>query len=140
MTKITIRVDGEMVRQGLEDLSAELPRIGRRRLRTFANRVVRKMQDYPPERPGQRYQRTGNLFYHWKIEETANGYAIENTATRKGRAYPQYVVGDAYGTSQAWMHTGRWSKLRDVVDQEAQTLPPEIEDDIVLVARRDGLA
>jgi hypothetical protein len=142
--RISITVDGELVRQGLEDIQAEIPKIGRRRLRTIANRVVRIEQAYPPERPNQTYVRTGNFFSHWEIKEITEGkksigYMIENRARNKrGREYGRFVVGDAYGASQAWMHRGRWSLLRDVIDEQVKKLPPQIADDIVMVARREG--
>lgn len=143
--RLEIGVNGEVVRQGLEDLQAEIPKIGRRRLRTVMNRIVRIMQAYPPERPGQTYQRTGTFFRSWKIEEITDkkygGYNIENTArsrNRKRTRYGIYVVGSAYGTRQAWMHRGRWLVFRDVVDEEVKKLPQPIAEDIVMVARRKG--
>lgn len=156
MTKLSIRVEGELVRQGLQDLSAEIPQIGRRGIRTVMNRIVRRMQEYPPEPAGQSkrvshtifgyiikavgYKRTGTLGRSWKIEEIDNGYQIENTArSKRGHRYSRYVVGDAYGTGQAWMHQGRWQVFRDVVDEEVEKLPPEIEQEIVMVARRNNL-
>jgi len=137
--RISIKVrGGALVRQGLENIHLETPQVGRRRVRTVLNRIVRRMQEYPEERPGSTYHRTGNLFYHWKIEPLSKiGYSISNTATRKGRAYPQYVVGDAYGISQAWMHKGRWPLFRDVTEEELLALPQEILDDLMLVARRE---
>jgi hypothetical protein len=138
-TGLTIQVDGELVRQGLENVAAEIPLIGRRRIRTVANRIVRRMQEYPDERPGQAYKRTGRLFYSWKIEEVQDGYRISNTAAFRGRPYAAWVVGDAYGTRQAWMHKGRWHLYRDVTEEEIAKLPPEIVADINLVARRVGL-
>lgn len=137
--QLTIKVNGNLVRKGLQDLTAEIPKIGRQQIRTVMNRIVRRMQEYPSERLGQRYRRTGRLFASWKIEEVQSGYTVANTAARKGRAYAQYVVGDAYGTSQAWMHKGRWQVMRDVVEQEVEKLPQEIENEIYMVARRVGL-
>jgi len=133
--RLTVRAKGfEMVRQGLEDLGAEVPKIGRRRMRTVMNRVVRRMQEYPSERPGQKYTRTGLFFRRWMIKEIARvGYRIENT-----RPAGQYVVGDAYGTTQAWMHKGRWPLFRDVTDEELKELPKEFLDEIMIVARREG--
>lgn len=153
--KLSINFNAEIVRQGLQDLAAEIPKIGRQGIRTVMERIKRKMQEYPAERAGQsvrqvhavlgytivakRYRRTGNLGSHWAIEPLKNGYAIENTAQFKGRRYGRYVVGDAYGTGQAWMHKGRWKLMRDVVEEELQELPREIEDTIEMVARREGL-
>lgn len=159
MPQISIKTNAPMVRQGLEDLGAEMPRIGRRRIRTMMERIKRRMQEYPPEPAGQstvsthnvlgrtykrargRYQRTGKLGASWAIEKVGGGmgYRLSNNAERKGRTYGQYVVGDAYGTGQAWMHKGRWQKLRDVVDEEVEQLPEEIDGEIILVARRVGL-
>ena len=138
MTQLSFWVKGEIVRKGLQDLSAELPKIGRQQLRFMIERVYRRVSPYPPKRPGQKYIRTGDLFSHWILgpSTTVNpGYAIENDMP-----YAKYVIGDAYGTSQAWMHKGRWLKLRDAMDQEIEKMPAEIEAQINMVARRDGLA
>jgi hypothetical protein len=139
VTQLTIRVHSDLVRQGLENLADELPRIGRRRIRTMVDRVIRRMQEYPNERPGQTYKRTGRLFYSWTVESLDNGYRIGNDASRRGRDYAKYVVGDAYGTSQAWMHAGRWAKYRNVVEEEIMWLPHAVIEDINLVARRNNL-
>jgi hypothetical protein len=158
MPRISIHVKTDLVRQGLEDLFSEVPKIGRRRIRTIMERIKRAMQEYPPERTGQsaptphpivgtvyakvpgRYQRTGNLGSHWAIAETKNhdGYYVENTAERKGKPYGKYVVGSADGSGQAWMHKGRWKLFRDVTEQELKALPKIIRDEIVLVSRREG--
>lgn len=138
--KISVNVKGQLVRAGLQNLAAEVPQVGRRQIRTRMDRIKRRMEAYPPERPGQKYIRTGQMFYSWRIQPTErNGYSLENFATRKGVNYPRYVVGDAYGQGQAWMHRGRWELLRDVVEIELQDLPEEIRREIVMVARRHGL-
>jgi len=159
MPQISVKTTAPLVRQGLENLTAEIPQIGRRRIRTVMERIKRRMQEYPPEPAGQstasshsalgtifrptkgRYRRTGNLGASWKIEEISGsmGYTISNDAQRKGRSYGQYVVGDAYGTSQAWMHQGRWQKLRDVAEEEVDTLPEDVNNEILMVARRNNL-
>lgn len=133
--QLSIRVKTELVRQGLENLSQEMPAIGRRRMRTVLERVKRVMEAYPAERPGQTYKRTGNLFSGWRLRQLENnkGYSLGNV-----REYAQYVVGDAYGTSQAWMHKGRWSNFRDVTEKELEAVPEELEKEIVMVARREG--
>lgn len=156
--QITINTNGQLVRKGLADLSAELPKIPRQPIRTVMERIKRRMQEYPPEPAGQsiasphsilgkiyrpakrRYQRTGLLGARWSIEyKGESGYIIKNTAARKGRKYGVYVVGDSYGQRQAWMHQGRWQVFRDVADEEIDKLPPELERQIVMVARRVGL-
>ena len=84
--RLTVGVEGEIVRKGLQNLSAEIPKIGRQQIRTVMNRIVRRQQAYPAERAGQKYRRTGNLFSHWKIEEVRNGYQLSNTAKRNGQS------------------------------------------------------
>lgn len=148
---------GELVRQGAQNLEAEVPQVGRRQIRTVMDRIKRRMEAYPAERPGQsktgshpilgttytavRYKRTGKLGRSWRIEKAGNsGYIIRNDARdKRRRAYGRYVVGDAYGTGQAWMHRGRWQVLRDVADEEVAKLPPAVEREIEMVARRAGL-
>lgn len=137
--QLSIRIDGELVRKGLQDLSAEIPKVGRQQIRFTTERIVRRMQAYPGERPGQKYVRTGRLFRSWKIDSDGKTrYTIENTAARKGRKYGHYVVGDAYGTGQAWMHRGRWQLFRNVVDQEVAKLPEDVKEQILMAARRKG--
>lgn len=138
--KISVNVRGQLVRMGLQNLKAEIPQIGRRQIRVRMDRMKRRMEAYPPERPGQKYVRTGQMFYSWRIMPSErNGYTLENFATRRGVNYPSFVVGNAYGQGQAWMHRGRWELLRDVVEEELQDLPDAIRTEIVMVARRHGL-
>jgi hypothetical protein len=164
MSQLTIKVRGEIVRQGLQDLSAELPKVGRRGIRAMLNRVVRKMQEYPPE-PAHRTRssshsvlgliytktgRTGRYFRSWKIEQVTNGYKLSNTAENKGHAYAIHVGGDAYGQNQREWSGGKygtpgsmkaygWKLTRDVVDEEVSSLPNVIEKEIMMVARRVNL-
>lgn len=75
--------------------------------------VVRHLvvKPYPPQRPKQRYKRTGRLGARWKSAGTPDGARIYNE-----QPYAGYVVGDASGKGQAWMHAGRWWLARDVVE------------------------
>jgi hypothetical protein len=121
-------------------------------------RIKRRMQEYPEEPAGQsimeshpvlgttyrrapgRYQRTGLLGRSWYIEDTKDrkGYTIRNDAARKGRPYARYVVGDAFGNGQAWMHKNRWQRLRDVTENEVERLPETIRREVYTAARRKG--
>jgi hypothetical protein len=135
MTQLTINVTGaELVRKGLQDLSAEIPKIGKMQIYRTAQAIVRTMKVYPPPPAASRYVRTGMLGGGWGIVAQTNGYTLKNDTP-----YTKYVVGNAYGIEQAWMHVGRWQKLRDVTEDETGKLPAEIEKEIVLVARRLGL-
>jgi len=135
MTSITIKSNVGLVRQGLQDLGAEIPKIGRRRIYDAVNRITRTMEGYPPERARQTYVRTGTLYAGWQVKKLDDGYQIVNYAARRGRRYARYVVGDAFGTGQAWMHAGRWQLFRDVVEDEMAQLPPVVAREIELVAR-----
>ena len=135
--QLTITSNVGLVRQGLQDLGAEIPKIGRRKVFDAMNRITREMEGYPPERPGQTYVRTGRLGFSWDVKRLDDGYVITNNArSRYGQYYAQYVVGNAYGTGQAWMHVGRWQVFRDVVDAEMAKLPQAVADAIEMVARR----
>jgi hypothetical protein len=135
MTQLSITVlNADIVRKGLQDLSAEIPKIGRLQIYQTEQAIVRRMKEYPPPPPASTYIRTGTLGAGWMITSNTNGYTISNNTP-----YTKYVVGNAYGLEQAWMHQGRWQLLRDVQDEEVAKLPPAIESEISTVARRLGL-
>jgi hypothetical protein len=127
-------VGAEIVRKGLQNLAAEIPRIGREQIYRTEQAIVRRMKVYPPPPATSRYVRTGMLGAGWTITPRQDGYTISNATP-----YTKYVVGTAYGTEQAWMHQGRWQLLRDVSDDEIGKLPKAIDDHIVQVARRENL-
>ena len=140
MTQLTLSVTGaDVVRQGLQNLGAEIPRIGRLQIYRTSQAIVRRMKEYwtmnvPPELPS--YQRTGTLAGGWMITPNTNGYTTSNATP-----YTKYVHGNAYGLEQAWMHArpGRHQLLRDVTEEEVTKLPDEIANEISMVARRVGL-
>lgn len=76
-----------------------------------------KSTPYPARRPRQRYVRTGLLANSWRAERQGAGVLIANSAPYHG-----YVVGDAGGRGQAWMHRGRWWLGRDVVEEARPAL------------------
>ena len=140
MTQRTFRVKGaKIVRSGLQDLAADIPRIGRRQIRITMDRIVKVMKIYPPVPPGSTYERSFRLKRGWKIIPIgADGYRIENRARFRGRAYTKYVIGMASGLGQAWMHVGRWKLFRNVVDAEGSKLPRDIAKHIRIAARKKG--
>ena len=139
MTQLSINVTGgEIVRQGLQDLSAEIPKIGRLQIYRTEQAIQKRLKAYwvsntPPELPS--YQRTGRLSAGYTITGIPNGYTLSNRVP-----YTKYVVGNAYGLDQAWMHAkpGRHQLWRDIQDDEVSKLPQAIDDAITVVARRDG--
>jgi len=140
MTQLSIQINNaDIVRRGMQDLSAEIPKVGRLQIYRTSQEIVRQMKIYPAERIGQLYRRTGRLGGGWMIVSNTNGYTIRNDTP-----YTKYVVGNAYGLEQAWMHIStdqgkRWNVFRDVQEDEIKKLPPEIENEITMVARRLGL-
>ena len=135
MTQLSLSFTGaELVRKGLQDLSGEIPKIGRLQIYRTMQAIVKELKEYPPPPLGSTYVRTGNLGRGWTITSRSNGYTLRNPVS-----YTKYVHGNAYGLEQAWMHAGRWRLLRDEVEEEAAKLPDEIVKEIVLVARRNGL-
>jgi hypothetical protein len=133
--QITINLKGvDIVRQGLQNLASEIPQVGRRQIYDNMNLITRDMEAYPEERPGQKYIRTGRLGFSWYIKNVDQGYMVYNPTP-----YGKYVVGNAYGQGQAWMHEGRWQLFRDVVEHNVSKLAQEIRDAIMLVARRNNL-
>lgn len=134
MTQLSLQIKGaDLVRKGLQDLEAEVPKIGREQIYRTSQAIVRTMKTYPPPPTYSTYVRTGTLGAGWTIVPGANGYTIRNNTP-----YTKYVVGNAYGLEQAWMHADRWQLLRDVTDDEVSKLPPAIEKEISLAARREG--
>ena len=154
MPYISVKVNGVLVRKGLQNLAAAIPQIGRQQIRTVINRIVRRMQAYPPEPPHRfktrqhatlgtiitRTGRTGLLGRSWAIEEIKSGYKISNFAARKGRPYAKYVVGDALGKSRNPHPSFKpWPMFRTVVAEEIKVLPAAIGAGISRAARKEGL-
>ena len=75
------------------------------------------VKPYPPMRPGQRYKRTGDLGRGWTAGVRGKVVYIENAMP-----YAGYVVGNAKGQRQAWMHRGRWWVMRDMIDEKRPEL------------------
>lgn len=151
--QLTITSNVGLVRQGLEDLGAEIPKIGRRRIYNVMLRIRSELRKpgepvtYPIKWDSERQRRaffasdgfgrgiparrTGNYNARYRIIRADNGYTIENTAR-----YGRYVGGSAYGTGQSRIHAGRWLLMRDVVEAQVEELPQEIAAEIEMVARR----
>lgn len=125
--------NAELVHKGLRNLSAAIPKIARSDIEGVHKRVIKQMQDYPPERPAQKYVRTYEFKKTWRIKPTPKGARLSSSFDKS-----MYVVGDAVGKGQAWMHVGRWLLFRDVVDYEMTKLNDTVEKHIVVRARQEG--
>ena len=89
-------------------------------------RAELKSKPYPPKRPNQTYVRTGNLANRFGVSRQGDArYSINNSAP-----YGSYVVGNSQGRGQAWMHAGRWWKMRDVVQENVPRLTAAIKREI----------
>lgn len=131
--QLSVQVQGTLVRNGLQNLDAEIPKVSRLVIYRSSQRIVQRMKGYP-SRSGSKYKRTFRFRDNWIITSRESGYQIQNRTP-----YGHHVVGDAYGGRQAWMHVGIWTPLRDVAEEEVKDLPQEISKEIVMVARRNGL-
>lgn len=91
------------------------------------SRVISQLtvKEYPAKRPGQRYVRTFRLRSGWVATPTERGVTISNRMP-----YAGYVVGDAKGQRQAYMHRNRWWKAADVIKAERPRLKKGIENEL----------
>jgi hypothetical protein len=156
MVQVAITVKAQIVRQGLQDLSADIPKIGRLQLYRASQSIVRIMRIYPPAPSGSRYERTGRLGDSFKIERLVQGYKIINNVksraqrsrkargrkrahiAREGVLYARYVIGDVNGEGQSG-YMKHWRLIRDVAIEEVDKLVPEVSKLIHLSAKAKGL-
>jgi len=158
MTQLTLKLEGaEIVRKGLENLSAEVPKVSRRRIYNAMLKIRTRMRKpgkairYPVKWDSEKQRRaffatngfgrgiptgrSGRYTSGWQIAQDGSiGYRIENSTP-----YSKYLGGTAFGPGQSRIHQERWPILRDVFDEEVKKLPKEIDDEIKVVARRSGL-
>lgn len=139
MPRIRIEVDGDQkAARALRALGKDIGEVTLARIEEALQKVVRRMKRYPPPRPGQRYKRTGRLGASWDVSAAPQGFVISNNARAHGRAYARYVVGDARGQKQAWMHKDRWPVFREVVLKYLGDLPKKILSTLRVSGRRVG--
>jgi hypothetical protein len=110
--------------KGLDDILAQLKAIGpdlHETLRPAAEEVLSLLQadmrDYPPELPGQRYERTFDLQHSWQTEEGTSDTELGRVVSY-GPEYNRQVQDEDH---QAGIHAGRWQTVQSVArDREAQ--------------------
>lgn len=131
--------DAKLVAGKLANIHAEIPRISENTIKKAVEAVVKKMQAYPPQRPGSLYKRTMKLKEGWKVKKLQSGYTVTNNVV-----YGRYVVGTPEGAigggGQAWMHVGRWLLFRDVAEYESSRLPPAVEEHIRLKIKQENMS
>ena len=127
----------KLIRQGLEDTTDAIPKIGRRQIYLALLRVMTRGKTYPGKRPKKKglrpYVRTSTLRRGWNLVNLEDqGYELSVEATSpRGHPYEVYVLGDEDGEGQAYMHVGRWPLYRTLVDEELSRLPEVIQSLIV---------
>lgn len=137
---LTVDSDAELVRQGLQDLAADIPKVGRLGIFRTAQRIQKRLRIYPPERPDQTYARTFTLKDSVEIESLPTGYHIlVDPISPEGVAYGEYVLGDYNGQGQAWMHVGRWVPFANVALEEIYELPDDVVDELKLSGSQHGI-
>lgn len=149
-------IDGKLVAQGLQNLSKEIPKIGRNQIYQVFVRSLKKLRK-PGKRPtypipwvsirqkikvlillkhvlGIPYKRTGLYQKQFVINRLGNsGYELVNQSERA-----TYIGGDADGAGQTRPFVGRYPIVRKVVDTEFKKLPSAVVQHIVLVAKEQG--
>jgi hypothetical protein len=93
----------------LEDVIGELAEPTEETLKLLKER----MQEYPPERPGQKYVRTDTLKNGWSEHIILSGDRLG--VLRNPTSYGRFVQSDI---DQAWMHKDRWQTDKQVVDEK----------------------
>lgn len=140
MTQISFQFKNvRLVARSLEGLRAEMPRIARGRIFDALKVVVNRFKRYPAKTAKQNYIRTFRLRRKWKISRKGRmGYTVANNASFKGKAYARFVVGDAKGKNQAWMHQGRWKIFRFEMENALEKLPKAAATNVHFYLRRRG--
>ncbi len=154
---ITVHIDGQLVRKGLQNLSDEIPKVGRLQIYNAALRIRTGMRVRGPrpswpiqwDSPRQRiaffasegfgggipHTRTDQYVDSWQLERIGDiGYRVFNFSNGA-----EAIAGDVVNGVQSKIHKGRWPVFRSVVLQEVEKLPQEISREIKVVAARNGL-
>ena len=154
--QMTVKTVGaELVRQGLQDLTAQVPLIGRQGIYDMMLdvRAVLRTPGHRPTYPirwdTDKQRRfvlamltaSGNLPYHrtdalpggWDIERVSNGYRLYNS-----KPAAVYLFGNYEGARQSSIHEGRWPIAQQITELALQRLPADIEQNISYYARNKG--
>jgi hypothetical protein len=126
--------NAELVRMGLANLDAEIPKIPRKPIYDTTMAIIRREKEYPA-RSFSTYTRTFQFRAGWGVEPYELGYRIYNRTP-----YGKHVVGNAFGQEQAWMHVGIWKPFADVAEEEIAKLPDAVRKELSLAVRRNRLA
>lgn len=120
--------NAKLVKQGLQNFAAGVPKIGRQTMFKLAQRISAHYaytRTNPPVHG--KYVRTFAMKKSRKILKEQFGYVfvMDPEHPKKGK-YASYVVGDMRENSQSIIQKGWWVPLRQVVLAETAKLPAEI--------------
>lgn len=158
MVSITAKVvNAEIVRQGLENFGAEVPKVGRQRLYLTMLRIKTRLSKAPPkssgpvnwDSPKQRrayfatdgfyggipYRRRGTYERAWIIQRVDDGYKLFNDFLMA-----VHITGDIYGRGQSRIHADRWPMFKTVSFEEMRDLPDELFADVEKAKKKSGLS
>jgi len=153
---IHVKGDSKLVRKGLEDLGAAIPKVGAYQIyRTLQKAKVRlkkpgKKVVYPInwDNPRQKikviimlkkdnnlpYRRQGDYQQGFKIIKAPNGYDLVNDLEKAS-----FIGGDAEGQGQSKIFRGRYPIVRQVIDEEFAKLPSAVVEHLIRTAKDKGL-
>ncbi len=157
MSQFTLTIHGKLVRQGLENLSNDIPQVGRQRIYLRMLRVRTRMSENAPkpsypiewDSPKQKkkvlamlraegnlpYKRRDKIRRGWELDQVTDGYRLRNR--EEGSLF---VYGDLSNKkTQSKIHANRWPLTKTVTYEELDALPDEISADIERAKKRSGL-
>lgn len=120
------KLDGRLTKiEKLHRLAAPL-------MQSWANNIVKSRlagrSNYPSERGGSSYFRSGHLGDSWGVTSPTIGADNVSFSIYNSASYAVYVVGDAQGERQAWFHKGRWWRAIDRIRPNVPTLITSVAD------------
>ena len=145
MTQLSIRLIGaDKLQVGFNKYAQSVRTITREDAREAMRRAKKASVSDPPggaySVPDRGYVRTMNLSGSTYLEEDGLSFRIQsNAVSKRGDAYSKYVIGDADGYGQAYMHQGYWTPLRQSVDTEVERLQKELDEHLQESAEALGL-
>ena len=94
--------------------------------------IKSQLAQYPAERPGQKYVRTGLLGRAWEDAKPAyagsNGFSILATYTNMAGSTKVPYASYVQGTPQAWMHAGRWQSAEQILNDNQDMIAQKLSD------------
>jgi hypothetical protein len=120
MASIEIKGVDELIRklgkvEGVKVLEAPMKR--------SVYRLQRDMADYPAQRPGSSYVRTGTLGRRWTVKISRRSDGVEGRVGNN-TVYAPFVQSHRF---QARIHRGRWQTDAKVVDKNRQAIVADFE-------------